>query len=304
MQLCPERSVPCRPPHFFGRTRHRNRGCPWDSALPAATAPLLVRFSWAPKWGQQAPRAQTRLLGRRLQFLQRVGFPISALLGAKHVWEIFVSHWLPPPPRGGTPARVPKPLPCLGSPQAAVAASFKVQVQYCCNFSGKFKKKKKKLRAGGSEGERAKGRCRGVKDNPTSKRGSCVVLYLSREGYHRAASQAAWGQPACMDPGSRRGSPGRLHPESAGPGARERREVPRSKETSRLVAAQKAKRGGARALGGACPLPRAAEDAESPLLCRAGAPPFLPTLRGKASQLWPRIPPLTVDQLGGCAGTT
>ena len=123
-----------------------------------ATAPLLVRFRRAPKWGQQVPRAQTRLPRRRLQFLQRVGFPINALFGGKHVWEIFVSHWLPPPPRGGTPARVPKPLPCLGSPQAAVAASFRVQVQYCCNFSGKLKKKKE-LRAGGCEGERAKRRC-------------------------------------------------------------------------------------------------------------------------------------------------
>ena len=115
---------------------------PWNSALPAATAPLLVRFRRAPKWGQQVPRTQTRLLRRRLQFLQRIGFPINALFGAKHAWEIFVSHWLPPPSQSGTPARVPKPLPCLGSPQAAVAASFRVQVQYCCNFSGKLKKKK------------------------------------------------------------------------------------------------------------------------------------------------------------------
>ena len=29
-------------------------------------------------------------------------------------------------------------------PQAAAAASFRVQVQHCCNFSGKLKKKKKK----------------------------------------------------------------------------------------------------------------------------------------------------------------
>lgn len=137
---------------FLWKNSPRQSRLPWDSALPAATAPLLVRFSWAPKWGQQAPRAQTRLLGRRLQFLQRVAFPINALFGAKHVWEIFVSHWLPPPPRGGTPARVPKPVPCLGSPQAAVAASFKVQVQYCCNSSGKLKKKKK------AESRRERGR--------------------------------------------------------------------------------------------------------------------------------------------------
>ena len=126
---------------------------PWNSALPAATAPLLVRFRRAPKWGQQVPRTQTRLLRRRLQFLQRIGFPINALFGAKHAWEIFVSHWLPPPSQSGTPARVPKPLPCLGSPQAAVAASFRVQVQYCCNFSGKLKKKKKR-----AESRRVRGR--------------------------------------------------------------------------------------------------------------------------------------------------
>lgn len=173
---------------------------PWNSALPAATAPLLVRFRRAPKWGQQVPRTQTRLLRRRLQFLQRIGFPINALFGAKHAWEIFVSHWLPPPSQSGTPARVPKPLPCLGSPQAAVAASFRVQVQYCCNFSGKLKKKKKELRAGGCEGERAKGRCRGVKGSPTRKRGSCAVLSHSRESYQRAASQPAWGQPALYGP--------------------------------------------------------------------------------------------------------
>lgn len=180
------------------------------------------------------------------------------------MWEIFVSHWLPPPPRSGTPTRVPKPLPFPGPRKLPLQHPLGSKFNTAATFLGNLKKKKKELRAGGCEGEGAKGRCRGV-------------LYLSREGYHRAASQPAWGQPACMGSVARRGSPRRLHPESAGPGARERREVPRSKETSRLVAAQNAKRGGARALGGASPLQRPAEDAESPLLCSAGAPPLLPT---------------------------
>ena len=143
----------------------------WGSALPAATAPLLVRRSSAPKRGQQMPKARTGLLGRRLPFVQWVGVPIIALFRAKYVREIFVSHYLPLP--AGWEA-------CVGTQAFSPArAPGKLPLQH--PFGHKFNTaatflEKKELRAGGWEGERARGRRRGVKGNPSNKRGICTVF--------------------------------------------------------------------------------------------------------------------------------
>lgn len=117
-------------PHFFGRTCHGNRGSLGTALACCDSAPpgeiqLGAEVGTASSSADPPPRASPS---------------VSAESWVSHQCAVWCKTCgnlcftlAPSSAQGWTPARVPKPLPCLGSPQAAVAASFKVQVQYCCN---------------------------------------------------------------------------------------------------------------------------------------------------------------------------
>lgn len=192
------------------------------------------------------------------------------------MWEIFVSHWLPPPPRSGTPTRVPKPLPFPGPRKLPLQHPLGSKFNTAATFLGNLKKKKKELRAGGCEGEGAKGRCRGV-------------LYLSREGYHRAASQPAWAQWRGV------GHPGGCIRSPRGPGPEREGKFLGQK---RHPGWWQPKTPSAGELGlWAVPLLSSARRRmlSHPFSAARARPLFFPL----ASQLWPRTPPLRCRPAGG-----
>lgn len=192
VQLDKERSVPRRPPPFFRRTRGRsNVGGPLlgqrfarcDSASAGETE-LRAEAGTADAQGEdRPPRASPSVC------VVSWG-PHHCAVPCKICARNLCFTLPPPSSRVGGLRGYPSLLLCAGPRQAAIAASFRAQVQYCCNFSGK-----KELRAGGWEGERARGRLRGEKGNPSNKR--VFVLYFNSPLVTRGADCSRAG-PASL----------------------------------------------------------------------------------------------------------
>lgn len=171
VQLYKERSVPRWPPPFFRRTRGRsNVGGPLlgqrfarcDSASAGETEQRAEAGTADTQGEDRPPRASPSVCAVSWG-------PHHCAVPCK-ICARNLCFTLPPPFQpGGRPAWVPKPSPLRGPPASC----------HCSILSGTSSILQlfwKALRAGRWEGERARGRLRGEKGNPSNKRGIRTVF--------------------------------------------------------------------------------------------------------------------------------
>ena len=160
VQLYKERSVPRWRPPFFRRTRGRSivggpllgqRFARCDSASAGETEQRAEAGTADAQGEDRPPRASPSVCAVSWG-------PHHCAVPCKICARNLCFTLPPPSSRVGGLRGYPSLLPCAGPRQAAVAASFRAQVQYCCNFSGKKRAESRRVGGRTSQGAPQRGK--------------------------------------------------------------------------------------------------------------------------------------------------